>query len=419
MHVGDADFERAVELTIEELRRLARDAAQLEDCRITYKQLSEFLAQHGLDVPYHSDLMSQLLANASRREDAEGRGMISALVVTVNYGAPMVPGAGFYRFARQPPFNRVGDQMEIWLTEMRRVFAENRPTPQSATRTITRENLGAWLVKCNPRIWDFDTFRHGDEPLENWSVQPSYRTDLIEAGQRVLLWVTGRDGSAPEPGLWGAGFTTGPVYEGEPETGDPLWLDEQQRDRSSLFMPFTMQIWNEPITRRDLQADPRLADMEIFRQPQMSNPLWLSNDELEALRTHVELSDLHVAVNDHGAGFGDASARKAVEQAAMNAVTRHYAGWSVKDVSRERCGWDLTCESARGEIHHVEVKGVSGNMPIILLTRNEERVARENDSWRLAVVTRALTDPHVRIVDSAAALAASEPFAFTVNLTHV
>ena len=69
-------------------------------------------------------------------------------------------------------------------------------------------------------------------------------------------------------------------------------------------------------------------------------------------------------------------------------------------------------------VYRVEAKGVSGNMPITLLTRNEERAARENDTWRLAIVTRALTGPHVRIVDSAAALTASEPFTFTVNLTH-
>lgn len=101
MRVGDTDFERAVDPTTEELRRRAREAVRAEDCRITYKQLSEFLAQHGLDVPYHSDLMSQLLAEASRRDDAEGRGMISALVATVNSGTPTVPGAGFHSFARR------------------------------------------------------------------------------------------------------------------------------------------------------------------------------------------------------------------------------------------------------------------------------------------------------------------------------
>jgi len=420
MRVGDADFQRAVELTIHELRGRARSAAQLEDCRITYKELSGFLAAEGLTIPFHGDLMSQLLAVATRQEDAEGRGMISALVVATNFGKPTLPGAGFYSLARKPPFSRVGDSTEIWMNELRRVHAENSEStdPAPAARTVTRENLGAWLLKCNPRTWDFEAFRQTGQLLDNWSVQPTYRTELIEAGQRVLLWVTGSDGATPQPGLWGTGFVTDHVYPGSPETGDPLWLDEEKRDLSTLFVPFTMQIWDEPIARPALQADPQLAGMEIFRQPQMSNPVWVSTTELEALQAHVSLPALTMSVTEHGAGFGDALTRRAVELAAVDAVIRHYNGWHVADVSRNNCGWDLTCTSTHGEEHHVEVKGVSGTAPSILLTRNEARAARDDATWRLVVVTQALTDPQLHIVDGPTAVEASEPFVYTVNLTH-
>ena len=420
MRVGDVDFERAVEQTIYELRGRAHGAARPEDCRITYKELSALLAAARLQVPFHGDLMSQVLAEASRKEDAEGRGMISALVVSTNFGKPTISGAGFYQLARRPPFNRTGDSTEVWLHELRRVYAENRPgaDPVPTTRTVTRENLGAWLLKCNPRTWDFESFRRSGEPLDNWSVQPTYRTDLIEAGQRVLLWVTGSDGAHPQPGLWGTGFTTGSVYAGSPETGDPLWFDEDQRERSTLFAPVTMQIRQEPIPRPTLQADPGLANMEIFRQPQMGNPLWVSTAELEAMQKYLELPALTLSVTAHGAGFGDPQRRRQVELAAVDAVTRHYDRWNVEDVSDRNLGWDLTCTTPIGEEHHVEVKGVSGAAPTILLTRNEARAAQEDTAWRLAVVTRALTDPQLHIVDGSAALAASEPFTYTVDLAR-
>jgi hypothetical protein len=81
VRVGDADFDHAVELTIAFLREAARVSRDEEDALVTYRQLSEHLAGGGLDVPYHDGLMPHVLGEASRREDAQGRGMISALVV--------------------------------------------------------------------------------------------------------------------------------------------------------------------------------------------------------------------------------------------------------------------------------------------------------------------------------------------------
>lgn len=420
MRTGDEDFYRAVDLTIRLLRDRARGAVREEDCRLTYKELSGLLLEAGLDVPYHSDLMSHLLAEASLQEERRGRGMISAIVVSLNFGQPTIPGAGFFQLARRPPFSRTGESTEIWMNELRRVHAENRPntSTDSGARAVTRENLGAWLLKCNPRVWDFESFRGSGEPLDSWSVQPSYRTDMIEAGQRVLLWVTGSDGARTEPGLWGIGFTTGRVYAASRDGGDPLWIDEAQRDRATLFVPVSMEILPAPIPRVVLQADPALAGMEIFRQPQMSNPMCITSAELDALQAHLRLPALTVTVAEHGAGFGDPESRRAVELAAVDAVIAHYRGWQVTDVSNRNLGWDLTIVSVSGEEHHVEVKGVGGSAPSILLTHNEARAAREDAAWRLAVVTRALADPRVHVVDGPTAMQASEPFAYSIDLAR-
>jgi hypothetical protein len=49
----------------------------------------------------------------------------------------------------------------------------------------------------------------------------------------------------------------------------------------------------------------------------------------------------------------------------MKAVTAYYktAGWSVRDVSMAKVGWDLTCTRGR-EIARVEVKGIRSDRPI-------------------------------------------------------
>ena len=91
---------------------------------ITYMQLSErLLAEHGIGVPYYMGPLPHILGEASRREHESGRGMISVLVVEQD---TRMPSSGFYRFARQVPFNRRGDDVQIWLNEVRRVRGEHQ-----------------------------------------------------------------------------------------------------------------------------------------------------------------------------------------------------------------------------------------------------------------------------------------------------
>lgn len=61
---------------------------------LTYKQLSEHLAERGLVVPYHEGPMPHILGEASRREHAHGRGLISVLVVSPD---TLMPSTGLLR----------------------------------------------------------------------------------------------------------------------------------------------------------------------------------------------------------------------------------------------------------------------------------------------------------------------------------
>ncbi|MFC8617838.1 protein NO VEIN domain-containing protein [Micromonospora purpureochromogenes] len=291
---------------------------------------------------------------------------------------------------------------------------------RDANRLVTVENLGAWMLKCNPGVWDLAAFlKDGGETIDRWSVVPNYRTALMDEGQQVLFWVTGPGRAYPEPGLWGRGSVLGPAGYIDTAHEDPgYWRDEHQRRQSKHFVPVDIRLFHEPISRTTLRGNRRLAGLEVFRQPQMGNPLVVSKTELAVLDRLLPPQPQKITVTAFGAGFGNPINNAEVEAAAMKAAIRHYRrdGWRVQDVSKRNEGWDLTCTSGDGEVHRVEVKGVSGLNPKVLLTRNEERSAREDPGWRLAVVTKALVEPTLQFFDADMTLRAAAPFVFEVDL---
>lgn len=91
----------------------------------------------------------------------------------------------------------------------------------------------------------------------------------------------------------------------------------------------------------------------------------------------------------------DAAARQHIERLAMQAVIDHEAslGHSVKDVSSQKCGWDITATPPASEAcpmpqsRHIEVKGRSKGQTTITVTRNEIIYAlNQAEQFILAVV---------------------------------
>ena len=134
---------------------------------------------------------------------------------------------------------------------------------RQSPRAVTPESLGAWVVKASPE---------GDTVAElvrrgfatDWvsCVRPSYRADLVEADQPVLLWVSGRSA-----GIRAAGVTTGPAsYDG-----------------SQLSVPLRLQPVDPPVQRAELLEHPVLRDAEVLRMPAGSNPSYLTREQLDAL----------------------------------------------------------------------------------------------------------------------------------------
>jgi hypothetical protein len=141
-------------------------------------------------------------------------------------------------------------------------------------RQVTADDLGAWLIKGNADRVDL-AGRFSHQPMvESWCVQPSYRTRLMRAGQPVVFWASGSRARLAY-GVWGVGRLT----------GAPVWEPADRRWR----IPLDLTVW-EParwVPREELRADGRLAGLEVFRQPQGSNPSYLTVSQFAALLGHL------------------------------------------------------------------------------------------------------------------------------------
>lgn len=85
----------------------------------------------------------------------------------------------------------------------------------------------------------------------------------------------------------------------------------------------------------------------------------------------------------------DSERRRTIEQIAMRLVMEreHANGYRTKDVSADKCGWDISAYKNGEMDRHIEVKGRAKGMTTITVTRNEIMYAlNQEDKFLLAVV---------------------------------
>lgn len=121
-----------------------------------------------------------------------------------------------------------------------------------STARITDDNLGAWLIKCQPTV--------------NVEVPRA-----ILSGDRVLLWVSG-DGRRLARGIWGAGHVTWPVRR---------MLDEQGCQLEKLEVPLSVLLLLDGLPAEEIRSAG--IALEVWRSPMGSNPSWIEIDQLAAL----------------------------------------------------------------------------------------------------------------------------------------
>ncbi|VXB45039.1 DUF3883 domain-containing protein [Nocardioides sp. AX2bis] len=296
-----------------------------------------------------------------------------------------------------------------------------------AERAITEDNLGAWLIKCDPET-KFDlpgAMADGMDEINSWSVVPGYRADMMAPNDKIILWVSG-NGRRMTRGIWGVGRVTGQV---EPEDDDDYfsdigyWLDKQARDAVELFVPVDIPLLNAAVSADEIAAS-GVTDLEVQRMAIGSNPSWVSKEQLKLLEQVLpgwtdDVPDQEtITITGGGAGHGSPAKNAIVEAIAMAAVIEHYGDeWTYDDVSSDKVGWDITFKHTRsGEIVRAEVKGLSGTKPIVFLTANEIRAAENQVGWRLAVVTSALNSPKVWHYTADQALDVAKPYVYKAAL---
>jgi EVE domain len=149
--------------------------------------------------------------------------------------------------------------------------------PMPHTRKLERETIAAWVVKASPDIFDVEAaIADGAVPFESWRLAPSYRVALVAVGDAVVLWVSG-----PDAGILAAGTVTGRPYV--TQGGTRYWVDVEEKAKLRPYLPVEL-VPIHKIGRRELMSDARFHDAEVVRAPQMSNPSYLTQDELEVVR---------------------------------------------------------------------------------------------------------------------------------------
>ena len=140
-------------------------------------------------------------------------------------------------------------------------------------RAITRESLGAWLIKgtgSSPSTHEL--LRTGFTSAATRCVRPSYRAELIRQDDPVLFWISGDHPGHPA-GIYAQGSMTGPAV-----------ADPASEGGGSLVVPLRLRPVDPPVLRTELRAHPDLATIEVLRMPAGSNPSFLTRAQLDALR---------------------------------------------------------------------------------------------------------------------------------------
>ncbi|MEU7057571.1 hypothetical protein [Streptomyces sp. NPDC046197] len=119
MRKGSHEYEQALNALLGILRDRARQGAE----PLQYGQLSNDLQRLGHQVPAHEGPMPYLLEDASARENSDGSlPTLSALVVLQE---TRMPSGGFFKLARRAPYRRGGDDVELWVNELRALAAHH------------------------------------------------------------------------------------------------------------------------------------------------------------------------------------------------------------------------------------------------------------------------------------------------------
>lgn len=177
------------------------------------------------------------------------------------------------------------------------------------------------------------------------------------------------------------------------------WPDGGETQRA-MILELVGEPFSPPVPLLDMRRqDEQLGRVRAFRQGQVSTLYETSPGEAAILLRSCGVTARTLALVSssprpplarRGAGFGTPAENKKVEQAAVEVFKRHYRAWKLDDFQKDGVGYDF-CARRGNQERHVEIKGVRGPSPSVIITNNEVATAEGDARWRLCVVTDALS----------------------------
>ena len=140
------------------------------------------------------------------------------------------------------------------------------------------------MLKAAPGVWDLEEALAAGEVPTSWRLAPTYRVELIEPGDPVVLWRT-RGWSGPA-GVVAVGAVLerpdpSDLRSGDPE--DPRWVSRAARDRPRPRVEVALEVLPRPVPVERCDAVPALAGLEVRRVPRIGNPSVITPGEWMAL----------------------------------------------------------------------------------------------------------------------------------------
>ncbi len=156
------------------------------------------------------------------------------------------------------------------------------PQRADAVQTVTTADLGAWVLTANPRVWDLQRWiNEGGQGHDDWTVARNYRSQMMEPGQPVLLWIGGSDPGCPA-GFRAAGTVTGPCAPASAQSA--FWIDRKAKARADFVARVDLHLLPALVPKHAVQHHRVLRDMEVLRSPFASNPSHLTLEQMAALQ---------------------------------------------------------------------------------------------------------------------------------------
>lgn len=155
---------------------------------------------------------------------------------------------------------------------------------------LTMTDIACWVLKANPNTYDLRGNWEQGLNVRGWILHKSYRVELMEPGQRCLLWLSGPD----EPGIYALGKLTD--FASNDGQGDgPYWRDLAKGKRLAPWVPIDAVPLPTPVLRADLMQDAGFREAEFVRMAAGSNPSYLDPDQFKVVQTHLQPADMTAA----------------------------------------------------------------------------------------------------------------------------